>query len=57
MLKLTRLAGEAIVIETPDGDIRIVFSEVDGRRVRVAIEAPDDFHIIREELLLRDNPE
>lgn len=51
MLSLTRKPGEAIQI----GDsIRIVFGPVRGNKIKVAIEAPNDIRIVREELLTNE---
>lgn len=48
MLVLTRKPGEKIVI----GDnITVTVVEVNGNRVRLALDAPDDVHILRAELL------
>ncbi len=50
MLVLTRKVGETIAI----GDhIRIKVVEVKGGKIRLGIEAPDDYRISREELLLK----
>ncbi len=48
MLILNRRPGEAILI---DGGIRVVVLQSDRRGVRLGIEAPDDTHIRREELV------
>ena len=50
-LILTRRPTESIVI---DGGIKITVIRINGNQVRLAIEAPDDVNIVREELLLRD---
>ena len=47
MLVLTRTIGEEIVI---DGNIRVKICEVKGGRVKLAIEAPRDVKIRREEM-------
>ena len=49
-LTLTREPDEVIVI---NGNIRIRVAEVRGKQVRLAIEAPKDIPIVREELLLK----
>jgi carbon storage regulator len=49
MLVLTRKIHETIVI---GGNIRITMTAIRGKEVRVAIEAPRDVPIHREELLL-----
>ena len=53
MLVLTRRVGEAICV---GGDIRIVVARVQGNRVRVAIEAPTEVSIRREELREDSSP-
>ena len=52
MLILTRRVGENIVIETPAGErIKVAVLGVKGNQVRIGTDAPDDIHIVREELL------
>lgn len=55
MLFLTRRAKEgenAIVVTTVSGErIRILLREIDGRQVRIGIEAPSNVSIMREELV------
>jgi len=52
MLVLTRRPGEAFTV----GDnIRIVISEVEGKKVRVGIEAPRDLPIIRDDMKQTDD--
>lgn len=48
MLILNRRAGEAILI---DGGIRIIVLQCDKRGVRIGVEAPEETHIRREELV------
>ncbi|OOG23482.1 hypothetical protein B1C78_11145 [Thioalkalivibrio denitrificans] len=48
MLVLTRRAGEAVRIGE---DVVIYVTGVNGSQVKVAIEAPDEVRILREELL------
>ena len=50
MLVLTRRPNEALILETTDGQIRVVFDIKDGQ-IKVAIDAPDNVDIIREELI------
>lgn len=50
MLVLTRKVQEAIRI---DDDIRIVIVRCEKDKVRIAIDAPDEVLILREELWLR----
>lgn len=47
MLVLSRRSGEALTIGE---GIRLRVLEIDGSRVRLGIEAPDDVRILREEL-------
>ncbi|HXG09556.1 MAG TPA: carbon storage regulator [Gemmataceae bacterium] len=47
MLVLSRKPGEKVVI---GGCITITVVEVDGRRVKLAFDAPSDVHILRAEL-------
>jgi carbon storage regulator len=53
-LVLTRRSGEAIIIRTPEGGLRRIYVVgIEGNTVRLAIDAPDNVEIIREELLPR----
>ncbi|HZT81661.1 MAG TPA: carbon storage regulator [Gemmataceae bacterium] len=47
MLVLSRKPGEKVVI---GGGITVQVVSVRGNRVRLAIDAPDDVHIVRAEL-------
>ena len=47
MLVLSRKAGETIHI---DGQIRIKIVTIDGKRVKVGIDAPEDIRVLRSEL-------
>jgi len=49
MLVLSRKPGDAIVI---GGGVRIRVLRVEGKQVRLGIEAPDDVAIVRAELLI-----
>lgn len=51
MLVLSRKCGESIFIGK---GIRIVVSEINGDAVRIAIDAPREVLILREELMYRD---
>ncbi|HNQ63735.1 MAG TPA: carbon storage regulator [Syntrophorhabdaceae bacterium] len=51
MLVLTRKKNDGIIIKGKDGDIRIVAVEVDKGKVRLGIEAPKGYLIVREELV------
>ena len=48
MLVLTRKPGEKIVI---GGNITLIVCELEGNKVRLAIEAPRDVRILRGELI------
>jgi carbon storage regulator len=47
MLVLTRNVGETIVI---DGKIRVTVVAIQGGKVRIGIDAPDDVRVDREEV-------
>ena len=47
MLVLTRKPGEKIHI---DGDIIVTVLEINGNKIRLGIDAPDDVTILRAEL-------
>lgn len=49
MLVLSRRVGESIVI---DDNIVITIVEIEGRRVRLSIEAPPEIKILRRELII-----
>lgn len=51
MLVLTRKKNEGIIIKGKDGDIRIILIEAEKGKVRLGIEAPKGYLIVREELL------
>ena len=51
MLCLTRKEGQSIVVA---GNIRIKVADVSGKTVRIAIDAPREVGVVREEVLLRD---
>ena len=51
MLILTRRTGESIII---NGDIKIIALGMDGDRMKLGFEAPDEVNIVREELLEED---
>jgi carbon storage regulator CsrA len=53
MLNMTRRAGERVIITCPDGtQIEVVVTECRNGRAKLGIEAPRDYIIDREELLL-----
>ena len=51
MLVLTRRKNEGIVIKGKDGDIRLVVIDAEKGKVRLGLEAPKGYGVIREELL------
>jgi carbon storage regulator len=55
MLILTRRLGETLILELPSGKtIEVSVLEINGSQVRLGTEAPEDIHIVREELLFDD---
>lgn len=58
MLILTRRVNEAIFIYDDDGNsIEIKVLEQSQNQTRIGINAPDDFNIVRTELIYRDAKE
>lgn len=57
MLVLTRKTDESITIKCPDGKtIKISVCRIDGNfKVRLGIEADDDYKITRSELIKKSN--
>lgn len=51
MLVLTRKIGEAVLI---GNDVRVTIVQIRGKQVRLGIEAPPDFSILREEAKLSE---
>ncbi len=51
MLVLSRKTHQSILIRGKGGDIRVVVLEGEKGRLRLGIEAPSGYTIIREELL------
>ncbi len=51
MLVISRKKHQSILIRGKDGDIRVVALEAEKGRLRLGIEAPSGYTIIREELL------
>ena len=51
MLVLSRKTHQSILIRGKGGDIRVVALEAEKGRLRLGIEAPPGYTIIREELL------
>ena len=52
MLVLTRKPGEKVII---GGNISITVAEIRGNKVRLAIDAPNNVAIMREELIIEGN--
>jgi sRNA-binding carbon storage regulator CsrA len=51
MLRVDRHIGEALIIETPEGPVRVVVTaNLTPGRVSLGIDAPRDWPILREEL-------
>ena len=53
---LTRREGEAIILETSDGPIRITLAEYNGSQTKVGIDAPQSVRVLREELVGDSQP-
>jgi len=51
MLVLSRKKNEGILIRGKDGDIRVFLIDAEKNKVRLGIEAPRGYTILREELL------
>ncbi len=51
MLNLTRRTGESVILFLPDGrQVEIVVNTKRGNQAGLAIDAPDDIKILRNEL-------
>lgn len=50
MLSLSRKQDQEIIIQTPTGFVRVFVIETRSNSVRLAIEAPKEFKILRGEL-------
>ena len=57
MLVLNRKGEEEIYIETPEGRITLKVIGIDGKSVKLGIDAPKSFPIYREELYRQVNKE
>lgn len=54
MLVLTRRAGEALVMETPSGElIKVVMLEQHGNQMRMGVIADNKIKVDREEIYLK----
>lgn len=51
MLVLSRKPGESLLV----GNIKFTILEVQGKKVKVGIDAPHDVNIVRSEILERGN--
>ena len=57
MLKLSRRVGETVVLELPTGEqTDVVLLEVKGSQARLVFDAPLEVRMVREELLIGDQP-
>jgi carbon storage regulator CsrA len=57
MLKLSRRIGETVVLELPTGEqTDVVLLEVKGSQARLVFDAPLEVRMVREELLIGDQP-
>jgi carbon storage regulator CsrA len=52
MLVLSRKKDQGILIRGKEGDIRVVVLDAERGRLRLGIQAPGGYTIIREELIL-----
>lgn len=52
MLEISRTEGESIILNTPDGAVRVIIKSIrSSDQVKIAIDAPDAVEILREELV------
>lgn len=52
MLALTRRPGEGVTITTLDGTkIRVFVGHIAGQQAKIAIEAPKEYKIVRNEII------
>lgn len=52
MLVLSRKCEESLIIDGDEGTIEIKVVQINGDKVRLAVDAPKNFKILRKELLL-----
>ena len=57
MLVLTRKIGEAVIIKTPHGNMRVSPHWISGDRVKLSFDGPSEIGVVREELLATEPPE
>ena len=50
MLVLSRKESEEVTVHTPQGDIKILVVALESNKVRIGIDAPKDFVILRGEI-------
>ena len=53
MLKITRKPGESLTLVTSDGEIHIDFEIKSGKQIKLAIDAPEEVGIWRNELIAK----
>ena len=53
-LRLGRVPGQALLLRTDQGLIRIKLDGIDHGTARLAIEAPESINVVREELVTGD---
>jgi len=51
MLVLARKVGEAIVIQTNEGDMKLTVLTVGEKRVNIGVEGPRSINVVRDEML------
>ena len=51
MLTLDRKEGESIIVYKDDLEITITLTDIKGKHAKISVDAPDEYHIAREELL------
>jgi carbon storage regulator CsrA len=51
MLVLSRKIKESITLQTQEGIITIFIKNINGRQVKVGIDAPQSVYVVRSELL------
>ena len=53
-LRIGRVPGQAFLLRTRQGLIRVKLDRIDHGTARLIIDAPESVNIVREELLTRD---
>ena len=54
MLALTRREGEAVILTLDGKTISVELHQIEGNQARIAIDAPAEVKVVREELLESD---